>query len=247
MAVVDSPNAALPITFTRPGTYTVLGRIKDKDGSVTEYTTNVHVVNSPLAATGRAITAVGGQRFTGVVATFTDGNRLTTSAQYLVTVIWGDGTQSQATVSGGVGSFAVTGTHVYRVGGTYATTVLISKIGGPNIQTAGSARVTDAPISATGRTLTAGSGTTSGSVVASFVDANKLTRATDYRIFITWGDGTSSLGTVRMVRPGVFEVLGSHTYARAGTFRTYVSIVGAGGSITRVASLVISSSPGRRV
>src|SRR5258708_33480624 len=35
---------------------------------------------------------------------------------------------------------------------------------------------------------------------------------------ITWGDGTSSAGTVTITSPGHFSVTGSHTYTAAGSF-----------------------------
>lgn len=48
---------------------------------------------------------------------------------------------------------------------------------------------------------------------------------------INWGDGVSSVGTVTKVRAGVFNVSGSHTYSRFGSYRIKISITGKGGSV----------------
>ncbi len=63
-------------------------------------------------------------------------------------------------------------------------------------------------------------------VLATFSDADPNAQAGDYSTTINWGDGTTSTGTiVAASTPGVFEVLGSHTYAEDGTPTATVQIV----------------------
>ncbi|HEY8863153.1 MAG TPA: hypothetical protein VIO37_03155 [Candidatus Dormibacteraeota bacterium] len=56
----------------------------------------------------------------------------------------------------------------------------------------------------------------SGSV-ATFTDATPGALPADYTAVITWGDGSSSAGTVVATGPGAFAVRGTHTYAEEGS------------------------------
>jgi hypothetical protein len=67
-------------------------------------------------------------------------------------------------------------------------------------------------------------------VVASFTDANPAAGPGEFSALITWGDGTSSAGTVSADGQGGFLVSGSHAYADEGSYPVGVSIADAGGS-----------------
>jgi hypothetical protein len=67
-----------------------------------------------------------GMSFTGPVATFTDLNAVTAAGQFMATINWGNGRVSVGTVSGGHGSFTVSGTQSYAVAGVYAVQVTVS-------------------------------------------------------------------------------------------------------------------------
>jgi hypothetical protein len=246
--VVNSITPSQAFTFARPGSHAIKGRITDQDGASTDYVVTVHVADAARVVTGRVTSAVAQQNFNGIVATFTDGNLKSKATDFRATVFWGDGTTSAGTVTGGTGKFTVTGQHVYRIGGNYSVTVVVSEIGGSIAQAITTMKVADARIAATPRTVSAPGGLVRGAVLASFVDTNTKTKTTDYTVTINWGDGTSSLGFLRQIGAAIFEVFASHTYNKAGTFQVQVSIIGAGGSVTRVTSQIISaSSPGRRV
>ena len=75
----------------------------------------------------------------GTVATITDPNTSATASAYSATINWGDDTSSAGTVTGGNGSFSVTGNHSYAAGATYPISVTITSVG--NSQ--GSSTVTD--------------------------------------------------------------------------------------------------------
>jgi hypothetical protein len=62
-----------------------------------------------------------------------------------------------------------------------------------------------------------------GVEVAAFADPNWSDGSGEYAATIAWGDGTVSLGTV-VGSNGVFEVLGNHTYAAAGTYPIEVEL-----------------------
>src|SRR5262249_56435872 len=59
-------------------------------------------------------------------------------------------------------------------------------------------------------------GATHASLVATFTDADPLGTATDYTATITWGDGSTTSGTITSTG-SVFSVSGTHTYAEEGT------------------------------
>ena len=69
-----------------------------------------------------------------VVATFTDANTSDTAAQFTATIDWGDGStaDSTGTVTGGNGTFTVTGNHTYADPGHENLTVTILESAGPS-------------------------------------------------------------------------------------------------------------------
>src|SRR5207245_630013 len=52
----------------------------------------------------------------------------------------------------------------------------------------------------------------------------------------SWGDGSSSTGTVNQNAPGSFSVQGGHTYALAGNYSISVQIFDAGGATATAGS-----------
>ena len=59
--------------------------------------------------------------------------------------------------------------------------------------------------------------------------------ASDYTATITWGDGVTTLGTVVPGTPGLFNVVGTHTFEE-GTYTVSVVIADSGGSTTTAVS-----------
>ena len=82
----------------------------------------------------------------------------------------------------------------------------------------------------------------SGSV-ATFTDANTSASAGDFTALITWGDGSTSAGTIAATgTAGVFSVgdaNGGHTFAHAGQTTISVAISGAGGGSTNASGPVL--------
>jgi hypothetical protein len=83
--------------------------------------------------------------------------------------------------------------------------------------------VNDPPPMATGSPLTATEGQAFSGVVADFTDADPNATAGEYTATITWGDGTSSPGTIQ-AGSGGFNILGTHTYAEEGSYSIGVTI-----------------------
>jgi hypothetical protein len=81
----------------------------------------------------------------------------------------------------------------------------------------------DPPPMATGSPVTATEGLAFNGAVASFADADPTATAAEYTATITWGDGSSSDGTIQ-AGSGGFSVLGTHTYNEEGSYPIGVAI-----------------------
>jgi hypothetical protein len=193
----------------------------------------------PIKATGVPVSATEGASFTGHVATFTVSSSTATAAGYSASINWGDGQTSAGTITGGSGSFTVTGTHTYAEEGSYTTTVTITDVNTPsNKGTAnGTATVKDAALHATAGKPSKSGRTVSGTL-ATFTDDDPNGTVSDYTASINWGDGHTSSGSVA-AGAGNFTVKGSHSYGKTGTFKVVVTIKDQGGSST-TASLSVT-------
>jgi hypothetical protein len=117
------------------------------------------------------------------------------------------------------GGFAVDGTHTYADEGKYAVSTTINDVGGSTTSAPSNANIADAPLTATGLSITGTEGITTGTVtVATFTDGNPTAAASDLTAAIDWGDGTSTAGTVVAQSGGGFAVEGSHSYADDGKY-----------------------------
>ena len=106
-----------------------------------------------------------------------------------------------------------------------------------SVSAAGTVAVADAD------TLTAHATTISGTAgqalsnvtVASFTDSDTANSPSDFAATITWGDGSTSAGTVSG-GAGAFSVTGSHTYAGAGSDPVAVTLADDGGGASATAN-----------
>jgi hypothetical protein len=187
--------------------------------------------DAPLSeAKGVPTTTAGTSLHNAVLATFTDTNPNAPAAEFPssnLVIDWGDGSATSngviklvsRTATGS--TWEVLGSHAYRHAGKYTITVQIGDIGGSSTQVATTVKVhgeRGIPLD-----LSSGNPHVSGAV-GFFTDTNLLTHARDYQAVIAWGDGSISNATFIMVRPGVFEIAGSHTYRRPGKYRIKITI-----------------------
>ena len=221
------------------------------------------VIDAPLIAHAAPIAAVEGQPLpvTTILATFTDSDPLGTTTDYTATVNWGDGTPTVSvmiTEPAGPGlpfdvsQAAILG-HVYAEEGNYVTTITISDSGGSKTIVNGAVVVADAPLTSIGLPTPPiiPEGTPFNGAVATFSDLDPAGTASDYTATITWGDGVTTLGTIVPGTPGLFNVMGTHTFVSAGIYTVSVVIADAGGSTTTAvstfditdASLLVASIP----
>jgi cyclophilin family peptidyl-prolyl cis-trans isomerase len=117
---VGGTGAALTVSgshvYATTGTDTVTVKLADKTpGTVTATATSTaQVANVTLSATGVNVNVTQGTTASNVtVATFTDSVATEPASNFTATIKWGDGTSSTGSVTGGNGSFTVTGSHTY--------------------------------------------------------------------------------------------------------------------------------------
>jgi hypothetical protein len=172
------------------------------------------------------VTTTEGQSFSGHVAD--------TRCSMNPAIDWGDGTPPTA---GSADASGVSGTHVYSEEGTYSGTAYYTcpEVFG-NQTTTFQANVQDAPLTASGRDSSGAALQSLSAAVAHFADTNPAARANDFSAQISWGDGTSSAGTVASAAGGGFDVTGSHTYNTAGSYPVSATITDRGGATTNTNS-----------
>ncbi|HEY5197180.1 MAG TPA: hypothetical protein VIJ51_09160, partial [Solirubrobacteraceae bacterium] len=225
-------------TYANVGGYTTTATITDPEGSHTTAVGSAGVADAPLSATGVANTAIEGDPFAVRVASFTDADPGRPASHYSATVDWGDGSSSTpAIVANPDGGFDIDAGHTYADPGTYTTTVAIGDGDGSQTSAVAHLTVADAPLSSTGIPVTAVAGTALSATLATFTDANAGRAAGYYSATIDWGDGsTTAASSIAAAAGGGFSVNGAHTYGKAGSFATHVTITDPGGSRTVAAS-----------
>jgi hypothetical protein len=86
--------------------------------------------------------------------------------------------------------------------------------------------ISDLSIAATGTNISATEGKSFTATVATFTDGDTNATASEYSAAVSWGDGSSSAGTVTG-GSGTFSVAGNHTYAEEGTRQVAATITDA--------------------
>jgi uncharacterized protein (TIGR03118 family) len=177
---------------------------------------------------GAALTTSEGATFNGAVAIFTDSNLDAIPQGFTAVINWGDGTTDAGSVTGGSGTFTVSGSHTYAFDGFFALAVnLVDRAPGiaEGVATGTATVNEDAGFAITASTLTGTEGTSLSAVtVATFTDAGSTQPSTHYSATIDWGDGTSSTGGSVNGSNGAYTVTGTHAYASEGTFHPVVTI-----------------------
>ncbi|HEV3343847.1 MAG TPA: FG-GAP-like repeat-containing protein, partial [Pirellulales bacterium] len=238
-------------TYAQPGDFAVTVAIVHTAGASASTTGSASAApntGSPLTATGATVAPTERILFTGLVATFTDGDPSGQVGDYRASIDWGDGLASTGTVTADAqtaGQFDVTGSHGYRQAGTLPVTVTIGTTRGALATAAGNAEVAASPLTVHGHDLKITEGVPATGVVATFVDAVPFTTPSDYIATIDWGDGHTSPGTVTAdaQAAGVFDVVAGNTYARFGQYPVAITIDARGHATAAQALADVADAP----
>ena len=223
-------------TYADEGAYTVTVTISDQPpgmGTATATATGTVTESDSLSGSPRTFSAPAGASFTTTVATFTDTLTSAVPSDFLATINWGDATTTAGTVTGGGGTFQVSGTHTYAAAGTYPVVVTLSDDppGTATAQATSTARVASG-LAVTATSFSVAESAPFNGTVATFSDANTALTAASFTATIAWGDGTTTAGTITG-SSGSFTVTGQHTYADEGSFTDTVTVTElAGGGAT---------------
>jgi hypothetical protein len=213
--------------YAEEGPYNVLVTLTH-DAAPAATATDTATVSDPAVMVTGGFTvsaAEGSDSGLQTVATFTDPAGAEAVGNYAATIAWGDGSSDAGVISVSKGTFTVQGHHLYAQEGPYTISVAVTHEGGPAVTVPGTATVSDPAMTATGGfTVTAGEGVASGTQpVATFTDPGGPEALADYSATISWGDGSTSVGTIS--RSGnTFTVSGGHTYVEEGTYAVTTTI-----------------------
>jgi hypothetical protein len=133
-------------TYAEEGTFNIgVTLVDDTPGTATATaSTTATVADAALTLTSfTPPSAIIGQPFSGVVATFKDANPNATLNDFTATITWGDGTVSTAIIqNNGNGTFSVIGSHTYTSQPTGVFSVAIKDVGGASVSASTSGPVT---------------------------------------------------------------------------------------------------------
>lgn len=216
-------------TYADEGTFTVTVTVSDQPpGTGTNNVTYTAIVTEAdvLAGTPLSFSAPSGVSFTADVAHFTDTLAAATVVDFVATINWGDATASAGTVTGGGGSFQVSGTHTYAGSGSFSVIVTLSEVapGTATAQVTSTALVAaGAGVSVTVTSFSIPEGSPFNGMIATFSDSDTTKTPASFTAMINWGDATSSAGTVTG-GSGSFTLNGVHTYIDEGSFPLIVVV-----------------------
>jgi hypothetical protein len=242
--ITADPSGGFDVTgahvYSAIGNKVVKVKISDVDGATTTVQDTATVVEPPPSISAQNISGTEGVLFSGQVASFSDADGALIAGSFTASISWGDGVTSSGLVSSnGVGGFNVSGSHNYSEEGSYTVTVAAT-VAGQTGSSGSIASISDAPIVASGFSLTF-KGTNFANTVASFTDADPAGTASDYTAAIFWGDGKYSNGVITAAGSG-FRVAGIHSYAKKGKYTVTITIRDAGDA-TASATTHINAGP----
>lgn len=217
--------------YAKTGSFTVSVTITGPAGSVTVGKSSAVAI--PVTIAQPQFNATAGQPFSGKVTTFTAPGG--TAANYKATIQWGDGHQTPGRIvvlDAQAGSFEVDGNNTYATSGPATVNVTVKGTDGGGAVGQNTVTIADLGMSAVGFDITAGAGQQATKQVANFTVTNGQT--TGFSATIDWGDGQVTSGRVIQDSSvaGLFEVLGTITYEKAGSYTIHVRIDGNNGSVT---------------
>jgi hypothetical protein len=180
---------------------------------------------------GVIIRAVAKQPFQGVVGRLIGYTG--PISQLSANINWGDGSVGTAGTLelGPNGGIIIVGGHTYAAAGKYVVNIVVTRQIGPpgsaapielvaNFNSAALVRAENGQ----GVKLTEPVGRPFTAVLGSFEYLSATSAAPKLAASINWGDGTTSLGELKMTASGQWLVIGTHEYTTVGVFDVHVVV-----------------------
>lgn len=236
-------------TYADEGNYTVTVTVHHNNSDVTA-TSHAIITDAPLQLQNLdTITETEGSDNSNVLLGQLFDARFDLSdhtSDFTVTLDWGDGSASTAgTLTFNAGSYSIYGNHIYNEG-TYTVGITVVDDGGSTVTGTKTIHVLDAALSVTSNnnsfTTPENSALPNTTTLATFTDGDPNDMA-DLSATITWGDGTTSSGTLVSLGNGLYGVQGGHTYTVEGPYNGIVTLNDIGGSLANANFSVAVSDP----
>ncbi len=234
-------------TYATAGRYTTSVAINDVGGAKATATSSANVVGPPIVSNENVVSVTETTAKVGFTIN-PNGAETTYTIEYGPSTSYGKKT-TPVKIGAAPGPQALTQTLTgLEPGETYHFDVVATNSAAPKGVGGGDQSFTtepDAPLSATGKSVSGTAGTQLSATVATFTDADPKGVVSEYTASISWGDGSpSTAGTISAATSGGFEVKGSHTYTTPGQYTTTVTIDDVGGAkATATSSADIAGPP----
>ncbi len=230
--------ASLNNIYTEEGSFTVSSFFQaTTDGATVTVNSPVQVADAPLIPIPQTINAQQTQPVSNVmVAEFTDTDPNGVLSDYSAQVTFDLGLGSEVTVSGTIvpvsgttfGVVASSGA-AYQGAGTLPITVVVQDAGGASVTVNSQANVASTPASVTGTHINQTEGANFTSSIGTFF--HDTGTSSGGSVSIDWGDGNTSTGSVQQVSPGVFNLIGTHTYTEEGSYNITFTVTSSDGIV----------------
>jgi Fibronectin type III domain len=233
-------------TYAAAGKYTTSVTINDVGGAKASATSSANVIGPPIVSNVSVLSVTETTAKIGFKID-PDGADTTYVVEYGPTTSYGQKT-APVDIGATPGPQSLTQTLTgLEPNKTYHFDVVATNSAAPKGVGGGDRSFTtkpDAPLSATGKSVSGMAGVKLSATVATFTDADPNGVVSDYTASIDWGDGSTTAGTISAAAGGGFEVTGSHTYTAAGRYTTGVTINDVGGAkATATGSANIAGPP----
>ena len=213
--------------FEAQSTYSIRVRTTDQGGLSYDKVFAISVTDLLELEAGANQNAFEGDLFSLASSTY---NGPWSVEQLTLTIAWGDGTSESGVLvpAAGTNGGTIANTHRYADNGTYTVTLTL---------TDGTTTVTDSFTASVANAAPAVgmisglAAAVRGQVVTTSLPFSDAGKNDTHTASITWGDGTSSTGTLTAAA-GVGTVSGAHVYTASGTYTVTITVTDDDGSST---------------
>ena len=231
-------------TFPLPGSKPFMVTITGPTSAPVTANGQLTVTPSNPVVTANTVALTADVASTQTYATFPNPYPGSTPADFLATIAFGDGQTAPGVVAVGPNAtYLVSAAHTYAEPGTRTFIVTVTGPSGAPIAALGQASVTAPNPALKVVPVTVTAGLTTERTYATFAAPFAGATAADYSATVNFGDGQTAPGVTSPGPNGVLVVSATHSYARPGTYRPTVTVLGLLGGVSDLAGLAVVVPP----